>query len=145
MLDNWLLDGKDGVENGDMERKYNENNNGWSGVSNPNRIRKGDWVKVKVKVGMWKKLCGLFKVKEVHCFFVVLENSERWNLRKVAKYGDANSIQVGEKDCSAKVQSSSEENGCSSYMLMDDDLLIHNNVDGSVDEERACRLRERED
>ncbi|KAJ1161768.1 hypothetical protein NDU88_002249 [Pleurodeles waltl] len=145
MLDNCLLDGKDGVENWDMERKYNESNNGWPDVSSPNRIRKGDWVKIKVNIGMWKKFCGPFKVREVHRFFVVLENGERWNLRKAAKYGDANSVQVGEKDCFANVQSSSEENGCSSYMLMDDDSLIHNNVDGSVDEGCACHVRERED
>ncbi|KAJ1161973.1 hypothetical protein NDU88_002453 [Pleurodeles waltl] len=51
MLDNCLLGGTDGVKNWDIEEKYNEHNNAWSDVSGPNGIRKGDWVKIKVKVG----------------------------------------------------------------------------------------------
>ncbi|KAJ1213333.1 hypothetical protein NDU88_000971 [Pleurodeles waltl] len=139
VLDNCVLAGKEGVENEDVRRKCNKNNNGGARVRNLSRIQKGDWVKVRAKVGMWQKFRGPFKVKEVHRFFVVLENGEKWNLRKVAKYCDANSELVGEKNGFANVQSSSEY-GCSSYMLMDDDVLIHSKVDGGVEGGHTSQL-----
>ncbi|KAJ1187207.1 hypothetical protein NDU88_003986 [Pleurodeles waltl] len=121
MLDRSLCDGKD--------NKSSEKNKECFKMC-PNGIRKGDWVKVRINMGMWKKFSGPFKVKEVHCFFVILENGEKWSLRGVAKFGGASSVRMDEDQHSADEQSSKTSDGCSSYMLMDDDDLIHSDRGG---------------
>ncbi|KAJ1193071.1 hypothetical protein NDU88_002377 [Pleurodeles waltl] len=135
MLDRCLRGGKD--------NKSSEKNEECSKVCF-NGIRKGDWVKVKINMGMWKKFRGPFKAKEVHRFFVILENGEKWNLRRVAKFGGASSVQMDEDQHSADEHSSKVADGCSSYMLMDDDDLIHSDVDGGGKKGGDCSVGEGE-
>ncbi|KAJ1101437.1 hypothetical protein NDU88_006505 [Pleurodeles waltl] len=109
------------------------------------KIRKGDWVKVKVKAGMWNKFRGPFRVREVHPLFVVLENGEKWNLRRVAKFGEANSEQRREEERIVKSQNGNMESSGNSFMLMDDSDLVHNDVDANGHEEgpgaeSPCRI-----
>ncbi|KAJ1091717.1 hypothetical protein NDU88_004834 [Pleurodeles waltl] len=135
MLDRCLCDGKD--------NKSSEKNEEWSKVCF-NGIRKGDWVKVRINMGMLKKFRGPFKEKEVHHFIFILENGEKWNLRRVAKFGGASSVQMDEDQHSADEHSSKTADGCSSYMLMDDDDLIHRDGDGGGRKGGDCSVGEGE-
>ncbi|KAJ1146747.1 hypothetical protein NDU88_013007 [Pleurodeles waltl] len=140
MLDRCLCDGKDNKSSEKNEECFKMCSNG---------IRKGDGVKVRINMGMWKKFRGPFKVKEVHCFFVILENGEKWNLRRVAKFGGASSVRMDEDQHSADKQSSKTADGCSSYMLMDDDLIHRDGDRGGKDvlywvllvARKECRMR----
>ena len=53
-----------------------------------NRIEVGDLVKVKTGriCRGFSKFKGPYRVREKHRFHVVLENEQRWNLRRVALY-----------------------------------------------------------
>ncbi|KAJ1143938.1 hypothetical protein NDU88_010240 [Pleurodeles waltl] len=135
MLDRCLCYGKD--------NKSSEKNEECSKVCF-NGIRTGDWVKVRINMGMWKKFRGPLKVKEVHRFFVILENGEKWNLRRVAKFGGASSVRMDEDQHSADEHSSKTADGCSSYMLMDDDDLIHRDGDGGGRKGGDCSVGEGE-
>ncbi|KAJ1150535.1 hypothetical protein NDU88_003326 [Pleurodeles waltl] len=54
---------------------------------------------------------------------------ETWsNLQKVAWYGGAYAVDVGEENGCADAASGRKEYGCSSYMVMDDESLLQKNV-----------------
>ncbi|KAJ1083346.1 hypothetical protein NDU88_003505 [Pleurodeles waltl] len=54
-----------------------------------NKIVPGDWVKIKSGrcIGGLNKFRGPFKVKDIGRWHVVLENGEKWNLGRVARFG----------------------------------------------------------
>ncbi|KAJ1097202.1 hypothetical protein NDU88_002327 [Pleurodeles waltl] len=105
----------DGNREERTERSYSGRSSEWRG----NKIQKGDWVKIKLTSGMWSKFCGLFKVTDVQRFYVILENGEKWNLRRVAWYGSASMVDPELVDHDGEVYG-----GCSSYMMRDDESFM---------------------
>ncbi|KAJ1214795.1 hypothetical protein NDU88_002406 [Pleurodeles waltl] len=87
MCPSWMKN----VMSGDLAKEQREkgSSGGQKQREKGSRIKTGDWVKVKPAriSGGLTKFRGPYKVKEVHESFIVLENGEKWNTRRVALYG----------------------------------------------------------
>ncbi|KAJ1207243.1 hypothetical protein NDU88_002635 [Pleurodeles waltl] len=103
----WMerLLGGGGAFNGDSANETGDDNE---------RMKPGDWVKIKsgrVRQG-FSKFLGPFRVLQVHRWHVLLDNGQRWNFRRVAKFSSA--LEGG---CARR------GDDCSGYMLMKDEDL----------------------